>query len=407
MKNIFIVDEFASSQKNGIGTFIGELLYCLKHGNYKINMIVFNANVDEFCVTEDSSLKRYLFPTFKDGYFLDNFKIIEKFFRLYIQDSPNNIFFVNHSPCADFIESLKHVLPNSRVVFTVHDFAWTRSLLGDIDKYKELIMHRTNKEQDSTPEVIFYCQEKRLYDSADNIICLSSDTYGILQSVYNISKSKMSLIPNGLRPQFEKMLTPSEIRQIKKQKNIDDYKVILFIGRLTRQKGAFDIIHAMEKVLKRKSNVKLVFVGDVDEVSMRKIINASSTISSSVVYTGHLERDEVKCWLSIADIGVIPSYYEQCSYTAIEMMMSGIPIIASNGMGLRNMFQNRVDALVAEIYDSDNTEAFVSNLSSAILELLDSNGMCRTLGLNAIKKYESEFTIEQMKKKYLSFIDTL
>lgn len=72
-------------------------------------------------------------------------------------------------------------------------------------------------------------------------------------------------------------------------------------------------------------------------------------ISTKVTYTGHLERKELKKWYQMADIGVIPSYTEQCSYVGIEMMMHGLPIVTSDGFGLRDMFKDQGNAIVVPI----------------------------------------------------------
>ena len=61
MKNIYIFDEYISSQKNGIGTYLHQLLYCLKSPEYCINLIVFNANTKEFNIIEENNTKKYLF----------------------------------------------------------------------------------------------------------------------------------------------------------------------------------------------------------------------------------------------------------------------------------------------------------------------------------------------------------
>ena len=95
------------------------------------------------------------------------------------------------------------------------------------------------------------------------------------------------------------------------------------------------MIEAFKQLLKTQENIKLIIIGDGNEVDMKDLINASSDIASSVIYTGQLSRKEVMEWLEIADIGVISSYYEQCSYTTIEMMMYGLPIVASDGIGIR------------------------------------------------------------------------
>lgn len=132
MKRIYIVDEFKSSQKNGIGTYIDELLYCLKGNWFEINLISFNTEEDEFCIIKQNEVTRYLFPVFGNGAFLDFPQITKKFFSLYIPDSTDNVFFINHSPCSVFILSLRESHPKSKVVFVIHDFGWTRNLMGDL-----------------------------------------------------------------------------------------------------------------------------------------------------------------------------------------------------------------------------------------------------------------------------------
>jgi hypothetical protein len=62
MKNIYIFDEYISSKKNGIGTYLQELLYCLKSPEYCINLIVFNVDAKEFYIIEENNTKKYFFP---------------------------------------------------------------------------------------------------------------------------------------------------------------------------------------------------------------------------------------------------------------------------------------------------------------------------------------------------------
>ncbi|WP_286833657.1 MULTISPECIES: glycosyltransferase [unclassified Proteiniphilum] len=404
MKNIFIIDEYISSQKNGIGTFLRELLFCFNNSGNHINLISFNADVDEFCIIEERVIKKYLFPVFKYGHFLEHFKIIKIFLKLYIPDSPNNVFFINHSPCADFIQSLKETHPKSSVVFTIHDFGWTGLLLGSLDAYKRAIKSSSK----DTPELKVFHQEKRIYELADKIICLSPDTFNILKSIYKVPEVKISLIPNGLRLQKKaNLLNKNDRNKIRIQKNIDvDTKILLFIGRPTAQKGIFEVIHAMKMVLKEFPRTKLAIIGDGNEVSMKGIVNASSQIASSVIITGQLNRAEVEEWLTIADIGVISTYYEQCSYTAIEMMMHGLPIVASDGLGIRNMFVDDVNAKISKIDHRKRPKIFRVNLADNIIHLLKSSDVCQKISDEARNTYNEKYTITEMRKGYKKLIES-
>lgn len=409
MKNIFIIDEYISSQKNGIGTFLGEFLFCFKNSEYKINLISFNAEVNEFCITEENEIKKYLFPVFKYGHFLDHFKIIEKFFRLYIPDSPNNVFFLNHSPCANFIQSLKETHTKSSIIFTIHDFGWTRLLSGNLDEYKKAIKSHQGNKKDDIPELTVYHREKRIYELADKIICLSPDTYNILRTVYKVPVVKVSLIPNGLRLKRKGMFPSNDDKQkirISKNINVED-KILLFVGRPTAQKGVFALIHTTKVVLKEFPNTKLAIIGDGNEGLMKEIINASSQIAASVIITGQLNRAELDEWLTIADIGIISSYYEQCSYTAIEMMMHGLPIIASDGLGIKNMFVDGVNAKVAKIGNRKKLKQYRANLADSIIHLLRSPGLCDNLRKEVMKTYNERYTIKEMKINYTNLLKSL
>ena len=61
MKHIYIFDEHQSSQNNGIGTYLQELLYCFNSLKYKICLIVFNAETEEFKIIKEKKIKKILF----------------------------------------------------------------------------------------------------------------------------------------------------------------------------------------------------------------------------------------------------------------------------------------------------------------------------------------------------------
>lgn len=410
-KNIYIFDEYISSSKNGIGTYFQELLYCLKSSEYNICLIIFNADTEEFNIVEEKETKKLFFPVLKD-HFLHHVQVIDKFLRLYIKDDSGNIFFLNHSPCWDLIKSLKKIFPLSKIVFTIHDFGWTAPFMGDLIEFKKLIKDKLShadetKEKIENPMFTYYEEEKRIYELADRTVCLSQDSYTILRSVYKLNKNKISFIPNGLqKPKI--VLKQKNVEEIRNSLNIkNNEKILIAIGRPTKQKGIFVLIEAMKLILKTNQNIKLVIIGDANEQLFRELIQAASPLAPFVTFTGLLDRDSTYNWLSIADIGVISSYYEQCSFVGIEMMMYGLPIIASDGLGVRNMFQDNVNATIARIGNRKHPEEYRNNLANAIIELLNSPDLCKNLSINARKTYEERYHIRHMKQKYNELIRSL
>ncbi len=409
MRNIYIFDEYTSSRKNGIGTYLQQLLCCLDTSDYNICLIVFNANTEEFSIVKEKNISKMLFPPLK-GHFLSQVKVIDKFLRLYIKDNPENIFFLNHSPCRDLIKSLRNIFPLSKIVFTIHDFGWTNPLMGNLKEFRNLAGNKSSYTDKNTKEnfiINYYEEEKEMYQLADRTICLSQDSYDILRSVYRLDKDKISLIPNGLKKPGI-VIKERNSEEVGNSINIKhNEKILIPIGRPTRQKGIFDLIEAMKLILKIKQNVRLVIIGDANEQSFRELINATSPLASSITLTGLLDRKSIYKWISIADLGIIPSYYEQFGFVGVEMMMLGLPIVASDGLGLRNMFQDNVNARIARIGNRKQKMEYRNNLANAVLELLDSPDLCDSLSFHSKKIYEEKYHIRYMKQKYKELIQSL
>ncbi|MDD4437542.1 MAG: glycosyltransferase [Tissierellia bacterium] len=410
MKNIYIFDEYISSQKNGIGTYLRELLHCFKSSGHSICLIIFNADTEEFSIVEEKETKKLLFPVMK-GHFLHHVQVMDKFLRLYIEDDPHNIFFLNHSPCGDLMESLKKIFPLSKIIFIIHDFGWTAPLMGNLKEYRRLVKNKSFYTDESKKVKgdfsNCYEEEKRMYGSADRIICLSPDSYAVLRSVYKLNKKKISFIPNGLRESsiVSKRKNSEEIRNSLNIKN--DEKILVVIGRPTKQKGVFALMEAMKLVLKTNRNVRLVVIGDANEQSFRELVEKASFAATSITFTGLLDKYVIHKWLSIADIGIIPSYYEQFGFVGVEMMMHGLPIVASNGMGVKNMFENDKNAVIAKIGNRNNPNEYVRNLAKAIVKLLNSPDLCNRLSSEARKTYEYRYSIHDMKENYRALIESL
>lgn len=412
-KNIYIFDEYLSSKKNGIGSYIKELIHCFILLKHNVCLIVFNTETEEFKIIKENNIKKILFP-FLRGYFTYYVGIIDKLLRLNIEDNSDNIFFINHTPCDELIESLKKHFPLSKVVFTIHDFWWTMSLMGNLNEYKIIIKNSELQKDcqiavDIDSILKMYKKEKKMYDLADYIICLSKDTSLILQNIYKIKNNKLFLIPNGLHDVNKNHISLNN--QIEKNRELlylkKEDKILLFIGRPTKQKGIFDLLEAMHIILKHCPNTKLVIIGDDNEVSIKELINKISPLASAVILTGHINKITLYKWLSIANVGVISSYYEQCTYTGIEMMMFGLPLVVSDGIGLKNMFIDNRNAKIVRIGNRKQAKKYQNKLANAIIELLQSPELCRTLSYGARKTYELNYTNKKMRDNYNLFLEQL
>jgi glycosyltransferase len=408
-KKVYICDEYISSQKNGIGSYIREFLYCMKQVDVEVCMLVFNANVQEVILLEEEEIEKMLFPPFKLGDFMDNATIVGRFLKMHILDSSDNIFFINHSPCEDLLREIRKACPLSKLVFTIHDMGWTSAFTGDVHKFKKMVHGEKVMEADKRQERIlsFYNEEKRMYALADRVVCLSKDTFDLLQDTYFLPSDKIVLISNGLR--YKEDIYQSKDRdELKRELFISkDDKILLFAGRPTMKKGMHALLEAFGLVLEKEPNARLVIAGFDNETNIKNLLTMASAFATRITFVGLINKEQLYKWYSVANAGIIPSYYEQCSYTGIEMMMHGLPIIASDGYGLRNMFCEGINALIANIGNRENNKEFAPNIATAISEILASKKLAQELSEGAKLKFQSTYHINNMQESYKHLLDTL
>lgn len=399
-KQVYVLDEYITSTKNGIGVFISEFLRCLKKMDVDICHIIFNVRQPEISVGLQNGMKTLSVPRFPSGNFFNNWKVVNRIFRLYVQDSPANVFCFNHSPCPELQESLRATHPLSKQIYVIHNFWWTLPLLGDDRLLANMMKNRKRAQRNENHKWILNTvdREQQMCRIVDAVVCLTEGTHRLLTDIYKIDKQKIFLIPNGLK-KSECIVTQTDKLKLRQKYYVDENeKVILYVGRLSESKGVDAVLEAFGILLGTFTNVRLVLAGGLlPDFDIAKY----ASISNKVTYTGHLPHRELKRWYQMADIGVTPSYTEQCSYVGIEMMMYGLPVVASDGFGLRDMFKDQVNAIVAPIGKrTKRAETFSENLAHALIILLSSETLRDKIGRNAQEIYAKHYSLRQMKEGY-------
>lgn len=404
MINVYIVDDCFLSKNNGISTYISNLTSALNNEDVKISIIKFNSSVSHFLINNENHICSYHIPILntKTGFVEPELAVCV--LKFYIIDAPNNIFIFNFSPCSVLLDVINKYFPASKRIFVIHNQGWASPLLGDENKYKRLIasdakgdFHKYLKK--------YYNEECLIYSKADFIICLSGYTRSILKYIYNIPYKKICLIPNGVNiDAFDRCLINDELRM--KCRIKEDAIILLYVGRTIESKGFNVLLQSFESLNKVIDNVYLVIAGEIS--SFNNILEIVPFSISHILFLGHLPLNKLMVWYKIADIGVIPSYSEQCSYVAIEMMLSQLLIVSSDCNGLKEMFVNNYSALVVEIGDRSKRDIFVDNLTSTILKAINLDiSIKNTICDNAYKKAIQNYTLATMRSGYYNFINVI
>jgi glycogen(starch) synthase len=127
-----------------------------------------------------------------------------------------------------------------------------------------------------------------------------------------------------------------------------DEKVVLFLGRLTLQKGPDYFLQAAKRVLENYKDVRFVVVGTGDMLPQLIDSSINMGISSRVIFTGF--QESIEDYYRMADLYVMPSVSEPFGITALEAMASGTPVIISRQSGVSEVVNHK---LSVDFWDVD------------------------------------------------------
>lgn len=190
-----------------------------------------------------------------------------------------------------------------------------------------------------------YMIEKTGMEKADKVIAVSNFTKNIIIEKYKIPGEKIEVVHNGI--DFSETFSDGENNSFKK----DGKKIVLFVGRLTLQKGPDYFIQAAKKICEVTDDVYFIISGSGDmEYNLIKSV-ALLGISDRVFFTGFLRGENLKKIYQIADVFVMPSVSEPFGITPLESIINGTPVIISKQSGVSEVISH---ALKIDFWDIDD-----------------------------------------------------
>jgi glycosyltransferase len=407
--NLYIFNENSRATVYGIGTYLKELTSSLKNSAINITVIYLR---DEPVVRmeEIGGIKHWHIPdTIEDTYYLDYDSRSKQYYRnvtnlllLHIKDTQRLVFHLNYNHNKFLAEALKETF-DCKLVFAIHYLNWSFGLFGNISYFRQILsLKETDNDGKSKKSIIeSYRKEKELFDTVDRILCLSENTRQILTDDYQISPDKTTVIYNGLvdnNPVNDK-------QELRKKYHIPDIPVILFAGRLDDIKGLTYALQAFKTIISKQINCHFIIAGNG---AFDNYMKECEDIWMHVTWTGLMDKAKLYDLYSIADIGVMPSLHEQCSYVAIEMMMHGVPLIASTSTGLCEMVEDGITGLhIPVIEHPDRVEIDSILLAEKILYLIQQPEERKRMSANAKKRYKQLYSSEVMRENMLNFYNSL
>lgn len=203
------------------------------------------------------------------------------------------------------------------------------------------------------------------------------------QQLKKITKKYIVIMPGFNRKKLKK-ISKNEIKKLKEKYNIENKKVIIYIGRLIKVKG-------IEYLLKALTNINRPYIcfiiGDGPEEKYLK--NLAEKLNVNVIFTGF--KNDINKFLSISDIFVLPSLSESLNFSMIEAAYMNIPLVVTDlGIIKKNC------AVIVPKRSSISIE-------KAIKEIFNNQKLNKKITKNA-KDFTKQFDWKIASKKYLKII---
>ncbi len=238
--------------------------------------------------------------------------------------------------------------------------------------------------------------EKMGIENADRIVAVSEEMRKDIIRYFDVDEEKIIKIYNGI--------DLNQYHQVESREALNKYNInkdyILFVGRLSRQKG---IIHLLEAVEYLEDDIQIVIcAGKPDTEDLLQEVESLVEQNENVIWINKmLAREEVIELYSQARVFVCPSIYEPFGIINLEAMACKTPVVASSVGGIKEVVVDGKTGLLVPPGDSQE-------LARAISNLLQDEKMQQEFGEAGRKRVEEHFSWDsiarQTKEMYLELL---
>ncbi|MGN7987167.1 glycosyltransferase [Pedobacter sp. 22226] len=400
MINLFYVDIDLRNSVSGVATYRENIIpYFKENKDIQLHNVVFSDKCIEAKI-EKHLLKTYYLPvTSFSKLFSDETDLKSILFLVNdIKNCEKIVFHFNWINLCNLAYIIKKYL-SCKIILLQHCISWKEYNSSNYGLFYSL--HKSfeaKKRIKITEKRLIY--EMASYKYIDHIITVTNCAKESLALFFEVEREKISIISNGLDTPaaFSKSISnKNKLRQkygFKKEEQL-----IVYAGNVHVRKGIFDVAKAFNKLVEKYQNLRLLIAGQGDYEGIIKLVK---DYSNHIVLLGSLDTKTLFDFYQMADIGIVPSYIEQCSYTCIEMMHNSLPLIVSNVDGLKEMVNEDCGLRIKVDFEKDKASVSQKDLLEKISLLLDNPKKAKLLAKNAKQYASTYFTAERMASETLA-----
>lgn len=269
--------------------------------------------------------------------------------------------------------------------------------------YEDYVHYITKGYFDGTSKKIveyltkFYCDK-----TATELIVPTKKAYDLFKDKYKVDRN-VHIIPTGIEIErfYQENFKTEDILKLRKKLLIGEKDiVILFVGRLGKEKSVDVLIRSQKEIIKKHPNVKLMIVGDGPDLDHFKQMVVEYHLENNVIFTGKVPYDEIPIYYAIASLFATASKTETQGLTVIEAMAASLPVLAINDESFRIVVVNELNGYLFE-----NEQEYVKKVTHLVEDKQEYNRMKKQARISA-ETHSSKYFAERVLDVYKIAIET-
>lgn len=248
--------------------------------------------------------------------------------------------------------------------------------------------------------------EQHAYNTADGVIAVSEQMKSDVVEAYGIAPEKVIVIHNGIDPEYYQ---PTFDTNLLKEYGINpEVPFVLFVGRITRQKGISQLISAAQYFDKNCQVVLCAGAPDTPEIAAETeqlIAKLKSERDGVILISEMLPREKIKVLYSHARVFACPSLYEPFGIINLEAMSCETPVVGSEVGGIPEIivagetgYLIPLESVSRTDFNPKNPDAFQKDFATKINILLRDENLATAMGKKGRKRVLEKFSWESIAK---------
>ena len=398
MKVLFYTKEFPPNVYGGAGV----------HVEYLAAELAKLMHVDVRCFGQQDELKHhlkvkgYLEPTtfeHADGQLKSVFKTLSTCLQMNAEPIDADVVHCHtwYAQFAGIIAKLCYGIP---LVITTHSLEplrpWKREQLG--------------RGYDASSWV-----EKTAIEMADAIIAVSKETKEDVLTHFNVDAAKIKVIYNGIN--LDEYQPTTETSTLEKY-HIDATKpFVLFVGRITRQKGIIHLVNAIKHIDEDTQIVLCAGAPDTKEIAKemeQSVAEVQKTRKNVIWIDEMLPKKEVIQLYTHAAVFCCPSIYEPFGIINIEAMACKTAVVASAVGGIKEVVIHGETGILVPVtqqkeapFEPENPEQFAKDLAEGINTVINDKALREKMEINSRKRVEDHFSWTSIAKQVENLYESI